>query len=428
MNFEDRERSYFGGINCLPTGHSLIVKDGKLVVRSYYDPRKAPDIRYRQESDYIEAARELFERAVDQSLRAPERPAIVMSSGFDSCAVACVALEKFVSDPLISFTAVPEPGWGNRVLGHGYVGDERAGVEAMARAFPRLEAHFLDCVGDDAIMRLPDYFVAGEIVPRNVMNVGWTTAIANATRAHGKRLRLTGDNGNATFSYQTEPGFARLLASGHYHSALRLALRKMRRAVKPTRAVTARELSAADPRWESFELDEPARPQSHLKVIAQAMFGGNRDEAGGLRHALTSLTGVQIRDPFGSRALAEFCMGIRPEQFEQGGLSRSLIKQVMRARLPNAIITGPRARQAADTHLRLTRRRRHLQNEIARSWSDPILRDIIDFDRLLALLDTWPEATPLSTKNHPDYLMVHLGLPRALANIRFARWVGGEIS
>ena len=49
-----------------------------------------------------------------------------------------------------------------------------------------------------------------------------------------------------------------------------------------------------------------------------------------------------------------------------------------------------------------------------------------DVPRLKALLDSWPDKTPLGTKDHPDATLAHIGLSRAIATSRFVNWVQGK--
>ena len=55
---------------------------------------------------------------------------------------------------------------------------------------------------------------------------------------------------------------------------------------------------------------------------------------------------------------------------------------------------------------------------------DPAVAGRLDLDRLLRAVDTWPERTPLSARDHPDWLLLRF-LPRALNAGRFIKWVEG---
>ena len=424
LDFDDRERSYFKEVSRLPTGHMLELKGGRIRIEALYDPRNIRDVRFKSDDQYIDAARDQLDRAVREHSRACEAPAIALSSGLDSSAVAISAIEHFSPDPLVSFTAVPDPEWDGRVLGAGRVGDERGPVKALARAYPALETNFLDCAGMDATAYLEEFFLLAELPPRNVTNLGWFTSIAKSARSRGKRVLLTGESGNASISFEREPSIGSLLSDGRIMDAAKQSKLAVRHALCPPDTLITRDWSAT----RSASLMEntfAGRMNSPRDTASRTLFGGARDEAGDLALALQAISGVQLRDPLGDRRLAEFCIGLPPSQFDKRGVARRLIKCAMGDRLPGVLARVQRGRQAADIHLRLSRKRHQLSREIEASKSHSMISELVDLDRLSSLMETWPKTTPLSKRDHPDFLLVHVGLPRALANIRFARWLEG---
>ncbi|MEM7781512.1 MAG: asparagine synthetase B family protein [Pseudomonadota bacterium] len=425
LDFEDRQRSYYEGVKRIPTGHLIEIKSGEISLHSLYNPRNAISVRFRKDSDYVEAAREHLEHAVAEHSRARQIPALALSSGLDSSAVAMTMLHQHAPKNVLSFTSVPEPGWDGRAIGDGRVGDERGPVEALAKAYPTLETNLIDCAGMDVTEYLDEFFLLAELPPRNVMNMGWITAIAKAARARGKRVLLTGESGNATLGFERYPSISALLMERRIYEFTRRARRYFRHGSAPSLPMIPRDWSAARKPF-SPNLADPESENAPADIAQDTLFGGTRDEAGAVQLAIQTLTGVQLRDPLGDRALAEFCMGIPAAQFDKGGEARSLMKRVMNRRLPKEVLSAPRGRQAADTHLRLTRRKEALSQEIEACKSHSMISELIDLKRLQRLLATWPANTPLSRADHPDYLMVHLGLPRAIANLRFAKWVDGS--
>ena len=139
--------------------------------------------------------------------------------------------------------------------------------------------------------------------------------------------------------------------------------------------------------------------------------------------AMQVIHGVADRDPLGERRLVEWCLGIPSKLYFHGGRTRRLIRLLMRDRLPEEILSGPPARQAADRHLHLSRALPRIR-EMLNGWrGDPAVAGRIDLDRLLRVVDTWPASAPLSPRDHPDHLIVTSGLDRAISAGRFIRWV-----
>ena len=111
-------------------------------------------------------------------------------------------------------------------------------------------------------------------------------------------------------------------------------------------------------------------------------------------------------------------------RYEAPGLAADEVRPFLQDRLPAEILDGPKGLQAADWHLRITRRLPEIRMTLERWRDDPAVAGRLDLDRLLRALDTWPARTPLSARDHPDWLLLRF-LPRALNAGRFIKWVEG---
>ena len=103
----DKSITAFADIQTLPPAHMLILEDGNMTVRRYWDiPFDLPLLRYRTEPDYLEHFREVFKVAVADRLRT-SRVVVAMSGGMDSTAVAATVrrLQKEGAQPF-EFNAV----------------------------------------------------------------------------------------------------------------------------------------------------------------------------------------------------------------------------------------------------------------------------------------------------------------------------------
>ena len=468
LNYEDVERSYFRDIRRLPLGCFMRVDADGVRVTRYYDPDRAPDVRFARDQDYVDAANEHLARATADCLRANETPAVSLSSGLDSPSVAVSAIEELrgrggaLAFPLVGFTSVPEAGWDKRTYGKRFSGDESAPVRALGRMYPELEVNFLDSAGQDADAYLDQLFLLSEVPPRNTGNLYWPIDISKATRARGKRVLLTGFNGNATISLEGAGRFPELLKQGRLIELVReLRLSALpdsrfgsvfKKAIAPVlpnrmyRAIMQRRgllheapwhsYSAISPQWAAeMKLEQrlqdtgwdatyqpPATQRDYIKTI---LVGGTRDVGQSVRYGIQALTGVQDRDPLADRRLTEFCLGLPVEQYLYRGTDRRLVRRMMAERLPPEVLDAPFGRQGADWHLRITRRLARYREELERLEGDAEAAGRLDLPRLRTLLDTWPTQTPLSTVDHPDHLIAWYGMGRAVGTARFIRWVRG---
>jgi asparagine synthase (glutamine-hydrolysing) len=95
---------------------------------------------------------------------------------------------------------------------------------------------------------------------------------------------------------------------------------------------------------------------------------------------------VQERDPTADLRLVEFCLSIPEEQYSRDGVSRRLVREAMRERLPREVLSNPlRGLQAADWFERLVAARPRLEEELAGFERSPLVRNALDLERLRGL-------------------------------------------
>lgn len=117
----------------------------------------------------------------------------------------------------------------------------------------------------------------------------------------------------------------------------------------------------------------------------------NADIRSDIERGYEALYQVQERDPTADLRLVEFCLSIPEEQYFRDGISRRLIRDAMRERLPHEVLSNPlRGLQAADWFERLADARPRLADELARFERSPLVRSVLDLERLRRLLDRVP--------------------------------------
>ena len=466
LNHEDRERSYFEGIRIVPGGYCLRATPDRLGVAQYYDLARVGHLRLPRDRDYVEAANELFGRAIGSAMRACQTPAISLSSGLDSSAVAVAMIDRMAAGdvpheaPIRAFTSVPASYWDGRAR-PGWHGDERSAVEALARLHPAIETTFLDadCLPFDHGLDLIQSYADMPI--RGVGNHHWGVEIARACRAAGSRVLMTGSSGNGTLSMGVRDTiFGKWLREGRW---LRM-LREHRVQGGPTRKLVGRALLPNLPDWlhdrraagdgsgqgqgfGSFSAinadfardmrvtermaelgwdDRYRKPRSRRELMRIMFQRGARDQAGALAESYKAVTGVESRDPMGDRRIVEFCYAIPDEQFFLDGQDRSLIRRMMAGRLPREIERAPRGEQGADWHARMRRDLPRIDAELDRLSDDPAMASRLDIERMRTCIARWPAQTPLSAADSADFALMRYGIGRALAVARFIHQVEGR--
>ena len=465
--YSDPHRTYYRDVRNLRPGEMLTVTPETHGVRRYHDP--AAHVRRPAGSvpaGHVEETWDLLRRAVRSALRAGD-PAVLLSGGLDSPAVALAALDVLAESPaaaaLLSFTSHPEPGWDGRAPA-GMLGDERPPVRELAARHPALDARFVDAAGLGFDHLLEPTIALAEVPPRNVMNLVWVHECMRLARAAGRRAVLTGEGGNLSFSLDGHQWPAELLGAGRLRALWRAVgaarehvggvgaarfllrcavlpwlppfLQRARPAARRRAAADAPPFGAVHPGYaRATRLTERARAQGGWpyrplpRSCAEAQLQGHtsvmrQSDGRALKRALATLHGVALREPLTDRRLVEWCLGLPGEAFFAVGRPRLLARRVLRGRVPAALFSAPRGTQAADWHLRLTRALPGIRALLDDWRGDPEVAERIDLDRLSRLLDTWPARTPLSVRDHPEFPLAKVGLEHALAIGTFIRWVG----
>src|SRR6516225_4082682 len=139
--------------------------------------------------------------------------------------------------------------------------------------------------------------------------------------------------------------------------------------------------------------------------------------------ALRAFRGIDIRAPAADQRVVEFCIGIPNDQFRRNGRERWLIKRAMKGRLPDSVLSNTKkGYQASDWFPRLGRERAQIAAELKRLTGNPEVSSIIDLQRLIQVLDQWPEREPEVFSDEQRLLM---WIPQALGTADFIEGVTG---
>ncbi|MEO5937210.1 MAG: asparagine synthase-related protein [Terriglobales bacterium] len=117
-DYSDETNTFFTGISTVPPARVVVMTPASTTLRRHFDFDTSKTLRLRSQTEYVQAYREAFFRAVKNRLRSTYPTAITVSGGLDSSSIFCTA------DYLKKQGSAVSP-----LLGIGMVGTDRLGNE-----------------------------------------------------------------------------------------------------------------------------------------------------------------------------------------------------------------------------------------------------------------------------------------------------------
>lgn len=459
LNLSQQSDSWYADLSRAHPGTTTAIDPAGMRTQRYWSYDSVAPVRFKRDQDYVEAVDEQFRKAVRATIADVAKPAMYLSGGFDSQAVASYLVEELPAGArLPTYTSVPMADYANRVGGEFYT-HEAAYVEALAKMYPQIDVNLID--GRDAPLEdgLEQMTFMGSWPVHNPMGANWAMAALRMAAAEGCDAILSPVAGNATFSYTGDTGYATWLRSGRW---LRL-LREIRRsrdprpawrrflalAVRPnlpvawqTRIDAARGLhvpvfeswsplredfarkSGAIDRARAIGHDVEFQPLRHARQFREDWLRVSTTEGPEMRTALNLMFGVEERDPLAYRPFLELCFGIGDEQFLRDGTNRWLGRRILAGRVPEAVYAERRTGFInADWPLRFERDRAQIARDLDSFAADDRLAEMLDFDRMRAALAGWPGP---GGDQRRFVSQVWLPIARGIATARFVRHAEGR--
>lgn len=458
VNLNPSRETFYRGIMRVPSRCVVELGPNTENVRVYWSPKHDAPL-YRRDEDYVEHARELFDRAVGDATADLPRLAIACSGGLDSSAVAATVARLRHDRPITSYSIVPPAGTRIDVGPRRYL-DESDKLAELARRYPALDMHLL----------APEALHPYEIDPARLFArahmpvLGPTTlaghgALYDAVAAASHPALLVGSAGNLGLSWDGSFSLLALLREGRFGALagdLSAIARHDKRGLMRTlfaeivlpgvpswalRAIhqwrgrpldDVSRYSALNPafvadhdlsrQWRAQGFDAWPMPAGwdERSFRAKRIFDNNQ-VGREFRASSRDLFGFEIRDPHADRRLMEFALNVPERLYRVGGVPRSFARMVFADRLPPDILRERRRGMVAATWFRrLTARRGDIAREIEWLEASPAARRLLDIERLKRLFGDWPADDNAAQQRRHVY---RGALTRALHIGRFIRWV-----
>jgi asparagine synthase (glutamine-hydrolysing) len=410
--------TFFEGVTFAPGGHVVHVRrDGATTTRRYWEPRADPAHLDRDEAYYVATYRRLLTEAVDCRIRRTLRPpALLLSAGFDSAAIAGLAQPRLAAQgrEMLAFSSV---------LPEDYCGPHqsvRPWVEACRRVMPHLDLrHFVQT--DETVFTDLERSSMAADAPAAGVHYLRDTLYRRAAQG-GARMVMDGIGGDGTINPRLGNVLAHFLRHGRlglfareFAAQLRVGdqsfrtivvntakqlipdrIKRIRRMFRPPGRgrFIAPQFAAELTRSGAVDLDDlgmgprpDLAPRELMMRQLQFWVANNRR----LNANEAAACGLELTRPFRDRRIVEFALAIPEELWIKNGRRRHLARKALADVYPPEFQTrGARQETIEPIPMQgMARALPEVRAELERLGENPLLRRYFDFDALLRGCDDW---------------------------------------
>lgn len=379
----DGESTIHTAIKRLPPAHTLAVTCDRMESSQYWFLENTPELHLPRREDYVEAFRTVIDEAVQARLRYPQGysaggghcspVASTLSGGLDSSAVTATAASMLRREGmrLAAFTSVPLMNTAEYV-GRRF-GDEWPLAQATARYSGTVDLTPIQSAGITPMQGIRRALVIHNEPGHAAGNQYWMIDLMKTAQEKGHRVMLTGQNGNAAFSWAgsmfslplelqiRQLGLRRWL-SGRVFRVLPTGIHRALRNLQPDQSEAWVRHSALNPdvahrlNLRQRRLDDPDTWPARTALEERRWLRPGRSFIGALHAESGAAHGLDIRDPTGDARVLAFSFSVPDRIFRDpaNGQGRWLIRAAMEGRLPDEVrLNSQRGRQAGDLVPRL---------------------------------------------------------------------------
>ncbi|PPT99677.1 asparagine synthase family protein [Xanthomonas arboricola] len=433
-------RTIYRSIDRVPMAHVLNMTQEWTRVQRWWSLPQAGVLHLRNDEEVEEAAAEVLDLAVADSLRAPGRVAMCLTGGLDSTSVALSAARQHTAAPLLAFTRFPQAATAAPNARHYY--DESPRARLLAASHPGIDWHMVGDDGQDWGEHDAERWLREGAQPtRSPLNMAWFFPLYREMEACGCSVLIGGELGNAFFSNDGLSRLPDLLRDRQWRTLL-----MQTRALAATEGLSVRKALqrhvlrpfmpiAVIRRWHGLPADiwmcnaalnpQFARELDLRRTLEMSrhriLFRANHPSLAVRREwflsdavametygVLRAMSGVDIRMPLADRRVIEFFGSLPLDQFLRDGVSRSLPRRLLAARGAPPEISANRqvGVQHGDWFAHLSARRASMQQQLHTLQDSALARRVLDLPRLQGLLDNWPRDAQAAESKREAYLQM----------------------
>ncbi|MGG3925077.1 asparagine synthase-related protein [Metabacillus fastidiosus] len=411
----DASSTVYKNIFQIPPSHSILVADGKVTFSRYYHTASIEKLKLKSNEEYVEAFRDVFQKAVSEQLRTYRNVGTRLSGGLDSGTVAGFAARTLQQNhkQLHTFSYVPVSDFVDWTPKN-KLADERPFIKSTVEYIGNIHDHYLDLEGRSPFTEMDDLLQMMEMPYKFFENSYWLKGIYEKAQEEDIGVLLNGGRGNFSISWgPAEDYYATLLkrmrwlklynelklysenrgvGKGKILSVIGKKVFPFIRKYRSTHAKYhfpmlinsdfARETDVFNRvKEQGIDIDHAAlnmydaRKNHFEKVYSWNLNSTSRSKLS-LHYSMTD------RDPTNDLRVIQFCLSVPESQYVQGGFSRSLVRRATEGYLPDKVRLNQyfKGIQGADGIHRMKPQWNMLIEEIQALCKDPVLSELLNIE------------------------------------------------
>lgn len=450
----DTSSSVYKNIEQLPPSHCISVMRGKVTLSRYYTINFEQKLQLQSDNDYVEAFRDVFNKAVTARLRTHHPIGAYLSGGLDSGSVVSFAAKALSNENkrLNTFSYVPISGFEDWTPKR-RIADESPLIKSTVEYVGNINDHYLDFKDKTPLTEVDDWLNILETPYKFFENSYWLKGIYEEAHKKGIGILLNGSRGNYTISWGPALDFYATLLKRMKWIRLYHELQQYSKNIGLKKSIIAPYIGRKA--FPLLERISSSNSQSHFPTFINPQFAKKTNIFGKLQDSGIDIKGSVVpnafevrkkqfenlfswntngtskaklslqyslwdRDPTNDLRVIRFCLSVPNEQFIKNGLDRALVRRATEGFLPDSVRLNQRTRgiQGADGIYRMAPYWGSFLKEIRHLSKDPNMNQFINMKVIYEAISMIKEKPQLDYILNPNFkiLMRSIILYRFLKN------------
>ncbi|WP_090082276.1 asparagine synthase-related protein [Lentibacillus persicus] len=363
----DVSKTVIKDIQQVPPSHTVTVINGKVILSKYQVLSFDNKIRFKTNDEYIEAFRDIFQKAVDARLRTFKSVGSHLSGGLDSGSVVSFAAKTLQKQNkrLHTYSSIPAEDFQDYTP-RNYFPDERPYISETVDYVGNIDDHYLSLNSINSYTDIDDWLDIYETPYKFFENSFWMKAISEQAGKDDVGILLNGARGNFTVSWGPAlEYYGHLLKSMkliRLARELKMYSRNIGSGRKKLLQVIGKQVFPFLNNGTNYQFPMLINPEFAAKMnvfdklqnhgIKADGFTGltifnirehliNNEfiwNSSGVAFSKLSLKyGLLMRDPTNDIRVINYCMSLPLDQFINNGMDRALIRNATNGYLPDNV-------------------------------------------------------------------------------------------